>query len=76
MINYDFSNLMETLAAIKAKFNVAPEDLRNIKAELNKFFSDASCREVLYTTNTDKMFFGLKVIPTLNEGGYSIYEYI
>ena len=38
MVNYDFSNLMETLNGIKSKYNVTPEDLRNIKTELNKFF--------------------------------------
>lgn len=40
--------------------------LSKIKNELNKFFIKARCREVLYTLNTDKLFFGMRVYPAFN----------
>ncbi len=40
--------------------------LNKIKVELNKFFVKSSCKEVIYTNNTDKLFFGMRVYPVLD----------
>lgn len=37
--------------------------LGKIKDSLNKIFPDSKCVEVLYTVNTDKMFFGIITLP-------------
>lgn len=37
--------------------------LGKIKDSLNKIFSDSKCVDVLYTNNTDKMFFGIVTLP-------------
>ena len=41
-------------------------DLDYIKDELNKLFDKSNCKEVLYTENTDRLFFGIKVYPSYN----------
>ena len=48
--------------------------LSDIQAELNKFFSDSKCMEVIYTENTDKMFFGMTVMPYIESK--KIYDYV
>lgn len=37
-----------------------------LKNELNKFFVKAKCFDILYTENTDKLFFGMRVYPVFN----------
>ena len=64
-INYDFS-VLET-AMFKLKSNPSPSNLNNIKSELNRFFKDSKCEEVIYTKNTDKLFFGMCTMPVLAE---------
>ena len=41
-------------------------ELSKLKNELNKSFPKAKCREILYTINTDKMLFGMRVYPVMN----------
>lgn len=38
----------------------------SIKASVNKLFPDAECQDVIYTDNTDKMFFGIIVMPVFS----------
>lgn len=40
--------------------------LNMLKDSLNKIFPDSKCVEVIYTTNTDKMFFGIVTLPILS----------
>lgn len=40
--------------------------LVKLRNELNRFFIKAKCREVIYTLNTDRLFFGMRVYPVLN----------
>ena len=68
-IDYDFSEIIFTMANMKQR-TPTPEDL----AVLNRFFDDSSCKEVLYTTNTDKMFFGIKLIAMIDAD--DIYDYL
>jgi len=61
-IDYDFgSTLEEVMFAIKT--NPVSSELKKLKYELNKFFKDSECREIIYTENVDKLFFGMCVIP-------------
>lgn len=64
-ISYNFRPLEDAMTAIK----MMPSDRNNLKKlqlELNKFFKDSVCREVIYTNNTDKLFFGMSVIANIN----------
>lgn len=56
-----FEDMENILIEIKA--NPSPRALNNLKKELNSFFSGSKCRELIYTRNTDKLFFGMAVIP-------------
>lgn len=62
-IRYDFSDLEKAMSDLKKTQNSTV--LNNIKRELNKFFKDSECAGVLYTKNTDKLFFGMCVMPTI-----------
>lgn len=66
VINYDFSSFIDAFANMKKRCAATPEDLNTIKLELNKLFNDSTCKEVLYTDNPDKMFFGIKVLPLID----------
>lgn len=59
-------NLIDTMRKIKANPNTST--LTVLKNELNKFYKDSTCRGVLYTNNTDKMFFGMCVLPVISDG--------
>ena len=50
---------------VKIKDRPDPRYLDELKKNLNSFFKGSECREVIYTRNTDKMFFGMAVIPYL-----------
>lgn len=41
-------------------------ELNKIKDCLNKIFPDSKCVDVMYTVNTDKMFFGIVTLPILS----------
>ena len=40
--------------------------LIKLKNELNKFFINTKCKQAIYTLNTDKLFFGMRVYPILD----------
>ena len=42
------------------------EALKSIKYALDKLFPGSKCLDIIYTENTDKMFFGINVCPVLN----------
>ena len=48
--------------------------LSDIQSELNRFFTDSKCMEVIYTENVDKMFFGMTVMPYIESK--KIYDYV
>ena len=62
--NFDFRTIE------KIMFNMdeshSSSDLSKLKNELNRFFIKAKCKEVLYTVNTDKLFFGMRVYPVFD----------
>ena len=62
--SYDFSTIEKLM--FNMENNHSSSDLTKLKNELNKFFIKAKCREVLYTMNTDKLFFGMRVYPVFD----------
>lgn len=73
-INYDFSEFTDIFVNMIERGTPIPSELYALKKALNKFFKDSECIEVLYTNNSDKMFFGMKVIPMIDVD--DIYEYL
>lgn len=73
-INYDFGTFLHVLEVMRENGTATPSDLRTLKNELNRFFKDSECKEVLYTNNIDKMFFGVKVIAMIDAD--DIYDYL
>lgn len=74
IINYDFSTFVNVFTKIKENGLATPTDLRTLKNELNSFFKDSSCKEVLYTNNNDKMFFGIKITAMIDAD--DIFDYL
>lgn len=73
-MRYNFDSFIDAFNNMKRKCAATPEDLRTIKDELNKFFADSICKEVLYTDNMDKMFFGIKIVPMIDAD--DIFDYL
>ena len=65
MSNFDFSIMEKVLYNLDADHSST--QLTKLKNELNKFFTKAKCKEVLYTNNTDRMFFGMRVYPVIDD---------
>ena len=65
-IYYRFDDFTDILGDIRDG-NGKPSDLNRLKNELNKFFKSQKCKEVIYTNNTDKTFFGMSVSPILDD---------
>lgn len=61
--------LDEVLGDLKAdliQLKVNPDNakvLSSILTDLNNLFSDVTCKDIIFTDNTDKMFFGINVMP-------------
>lgn len=73
-INYDFSAFIGVFNKMKENGSVTPAELGTLKNELNGFFKDSKCKDVLYTNNTDKMFFGIKTIAMIDAD--DIFDYL
>lgn len=56
--------IYESESETSAKLYALAFSLRN---ELNNLFTDASCKEVILSINTDKPFFGIRVCPDKDE---------
>lgn len=61
IMNYNFTDMVQTMFTLKN--NQSTITLNRIKNELNKFFKDSNCEDVIFTKNTDKLFFGMCVMP-------------
>lgn len=64
-IDYDFSSLISAMG--KFKINQNSSNLARIKNELNRFFKDSTCEDIIYTKNTDKLFFGMCCMPIMKD---------
>lgn len=63
-INYDFNDLIDDCADIIAHPNNG--NFLSLRQDLNKFFKDSNCTNILYTNN-DSLFFGMCVNPIINK---------
>lgn len=64
-ISYNFERFERIFSDLmKSK---SPQNLRALKDELNKFFKDSKCEEVIYTNNNDNAFFGMCVMPSMDD---------
>jgi hypothetical protein len=64
-ISYPFGRFDGIAAEIL--YNPSYSNLKALKHELNNFFKDSNCKEIIYTKNTDKLFFGMSVVPVLDD---------
>jgi hypothetical protein len=64
MIKYDFSNLLEACELVISNPERA-SSYQNLRKELNKFFKDSKCTDIIYTRN-DSLFFGMCVYPVVS----------
>ena len=62
--NYNFTTIEKLMFNMEE--NHSSSDLSKLRNELNRFFIKAKCKEVLYTVNTDKLFFGMRVYPVFD----------
>lgn len=60
VIRYDFTDLEDACATIIETAGKRGTDV--LKTELNKFFKDSKCRDVVFTSS-DTLFFGMCVYP-------------
>ena len=63
-INYDFSDLEYACATVID--SDGRKGLDSLKRELNKFFKDSNCKEIIFT-RSDKLFFGMCVYPQVDK---------
>lgn len=62
--NFDYSIIEKILFGLDEDHSSSK--LVQLKNEINKLFIKAKCKEVLYTTNNDKLFFGMRVYPVMD----------
>ena len=67
-IGYKFENIESVLVRIQSA-NPYPTSamLNDLKKELNKFFTGTECVDIIFTKNTDKLFFGMCVYPIVDK---------
>lgn len=63
-IRYDFDDL--EMACAEIIDSDGKRGLTNLKKELNRFFKDSNCKEVLFT-KSDTLFFGMCVYPQVTK---------
>lgn len=70
-VNHSFANLdlAGDIIQLKEEYNkgqkVSSKLLNEIKNDLNHCFKDSTCKNIIFTNNTDKMFFGMCVVPSI-----------
>lgn len=74
IIDYDFNEFTNTFQHMLSHEKATVSDLKTLKEELNRFFKDSTCKEVIYTNNYDNMFFGMKIISMIDAD--EVYEYL
>lgn len=65
MIRYDFNNMLEACDGVIA-YPEKASSYQNLRKELNKFFKDSKCTDIIYTRN-DGLFFGMCVYPVIDK---------
>ncbi|WP_301066500.1 hypothetical protein [uncultured Duncaniella sp.] len=72
--NYDFSGFYRIFGDMLANGKCSNSHTRELQKELNRFFDDSECTQVVFSENGDKMFFGMRVQPEMNAN--EIYDYL
>lgn len=62
--NFNFTTIEKILFALDEDHSSST--LSKLKNELNKFFVKSQCKGILYTMNTDKLFFGMRVYADID----------
>ena len=62
---YNFDRLLYAISSLVSE-SERKSALNTIKDELNLFFSDFKCNNVIFTMNTDNEFFGIQLSPMIN----------
>lgn len=62
--NFNFNVISNILSELDESHS--GDRLSELRDQLDKFFINTECREVIYTTNTDKLFFGMRVYPLMD----------
>lgn len=65
--DFDFSTIEKIMLFFADEHSSST--MYKLKNELNKFFIKAKCKDILYTINTDKLFFGMRVYPQFDGNG-------
>ena len=64
---FDFTDFEDIITKMKEYPNdINASMLSQLKDEINSFFKDSKCKELVFTQNTDKMFFGIIVMPIVD----------
>lgn len=64
---YDITKIQNIFSRMIAMDTFPKESiLTELQKEINAFFSHANCKGVIYTRNTDNIFFGMIVMPMFN----------
>ena len=63
---YDLKGIERAMKALRMNPK-SQTNLTKLRAELNKFFTEATCNNIFYTDNKDKLFFGMMVLPSLTD---------
>lgn len=62
--NFNFSTIEKILFTMRDDH--ADSTLTKLRTEINKFFIKSNCKDIIYTENTDKLFFGMRVYPIID----------
>lgn len=62
--NFNFSTIEKILFTMRDDHT--DSTLTKLRTEINKFFVKSNCRDIIYTENTDKLFFGMRVYPMID----------
>lgn len=62
--NVNCKSLEDAMGRIK--LNPTGDRLNSLRNELNNLFKDTHCESIIFTKNTDKLFFGMCVMPIIN----------
>lgn len=72
--SYDFTSINTIFNEALNDGQMSNSHLSSLKRELNRFFNDSKCKEIYFTNNISKPFFGMIVCPSIDNE--RIYDYL
>ena len=67
IINYNFSTLEKIFKNINQSGKPTSNELNILRREINNFYDDVECTQIIFTNNTDKQLFGMCVYPIIKK---------